>query len=496
MNIRTWIGRVFNSDKIGGFVLPVLLLLIYVFTSQRGVAWGDSGLFQYRVMKGDLVGIAGIACSHPLYIMTGNFFLKFIPNTEYYFWFINALSGFWMSCALAVFYRVARLFGANVKGAMLALLTLGLSHAVWSMSVLAEVYTMSLCALAFEVYFALMFLKRGNPLYFVLALFVNGLHFSVHNFALLNLPIYAWLALRLVRERKVGYLIGAVALWLVGSAPILSLGIRDYIAGGNLVASVKSVLVGNYSEAVSGAGGASIKIMLVNFAFASLSFVLPLMFVGMGFYFRKIKELSKRSDFRFLAALFAVHFVFWVRYRVPDQWTFVLPTLFLCSLLFSLASSEIKRMRCFAGVTILLSVVLPMAIYGLLQSGEIFAFINREHVARDNAKYFVIPWKQNDTYAENYTVNVDKAVENNSLIYADFTNITPLACKRYLYGGSLCKNRTDHKVHLADEYFNGGKIEADTTKVYEVYPFGSYKTSPQEYTVGNKIGIIYSLEKK
>ncbi len=473
-------------DTVGGVVLPILFCLLYAFTAQRGVSWGDSGLFQYRLLTGDLVGEGGLACAHPLYILTGTFLLKFVPRALD-FWFMNALSGFWMSCALALLYRGARLFGATATGASLAVLTLGLSHAAWSMSTLAEVYTLSLFALSLEVYFGLRFLKRGRARDFVLMAFANGLHFGVHNFALLNLPVHAVLAGRLMRERRAGALVLASVVWLIGALPILLLGVEDYRGGGELLASVKNVLVGNASI-VGGVGGIFAKTILLNFMLTGLTLALPLFLVGARFYWTSFGKVRTRPEFRFVAALFAVQFVFWIRYFVPDQWTFALPTLFLAVLLFSAAAREIGRPRLFACLTVLLGVLAPLALNAATSFLPSALRQVRFHVARDNMRYFVVPWKQNERSAEDFAVSVGKTVGKDALVYADFTNVTPLACRRHATG------RASSGFQLASEYFNGGRIKGTPARVYEVYPFGVYKTSPGTYRPDEKVGLIYSLK--
>ena len=50
------------------------VLAIYALTAQRGPAWQDSGIFQWRILRFDLVGWLGLALSHPLLILLGKAF--------------------------------------------------------------------------------------------------------------------------------------------------------------------------------------------------------------------------------------------------------------------------------------------------------------------------------------------------------------------------------------------------------------------------------------
>ncbi len=472
------------------FLLPLLFFALYLLTAQRGVSWGDSGLFQYRLLINDHIGQGGLACAHPLYIIVGSFLSKFLPK-EVFFWGVNAFSGFWASLALTFLCLSARLLGVSAKGVAFAVLTLGFSHLLWSMSALAEVYTMSLFALSLEIYFGLRFLESGRARWFVLLFLANGLHFSIHNYALLNLPVYALLAGRLLRSRHVKTVVAATGVWLLGSSFILSLGIDHFRAGGDLWASIQTVLMGNYTASVAGTGAPSLKTVFINFMLTGLSVVLPLFWAGVRFYATNFKLLRVRRDLRFVAALLVVQFVFWVRYFVPDQWTFALPTLFLTVLLFSVATCEIRCWKRLLGATLLLSVLMPWAI---CRAGFVFPDAvrrSRVHVARDNMRYFIVPWKHDERSAETFAAAVEEIVPDGARVYADFTNVTPLASKRGL--AAWTSPGATPSYDLADVYFNHGEPSKRPTAVYEVYPFGVYRVSPAMYEVGAKKGPLHEL---
>ena len=54
--------------------------VLYVATAQRGVSWQDSGMFQFRVWRGDYYGDLGLALAHPLYIAGARAFTALWPG--------------------------------------------------------------------------------------------------------------------------------------------------------------------------------------------------------------------------------------------------------------------------------------------------------------------------------------------------------------------------------------------------------------------------------
>ncbi len=482
-------------DKIKSqayWLLPILFFILYCGTAQRGVSWGDSGLFQYRVMIHDYIGNGGLACAHPLYILVGTRLFEILPK-DLWFWGLNVMSGFFASLALFFLGRSARLLGASSQGVLYAVVTLGFSHVLWTMSTLAEVYTLSLFFLSLEVYAGLRFLKGKETRWFVLMFLFNGLHLTVHNFAILNLPVYAVLAYYLLAARRVKPLVFASVVWLLGASLTLWLGVHDYLAHGDLWGTIQNLLVGNYQSSVMGTASRSLTLVLMNVMLMGLTFCLPLFPYGMLFYAKQFRLFKEQRELQFVAALFCVQFVFWVRYAVPDQWTFVLPTLFLLTLLFSRAAGALRWGKMLLVVTVLLAVLLPWGICRMSHLLPKSLTHARTHVARDNLRYFILPWKHNEHSAEDFVASVTRTVPKGALVYADFTNITPLACARQME--MLSKGMWDVSFYFADKYFSQNKAPQHPTTVYEVHPFGPYRTSPQTYKVTQKIGPLYLLKR-
>ena len=90
-----------------------------------------------------------------------------------------------------------------------------------------------------------------------------------------------------------------------------------------------------------------------------------------------------------VAAILAVHFLFWVRYRVADQATFLLPTLFFAYLLVS--TCELRRNRLAA--LLAMQVLLPLLAWQVLLQLPTPDW-KAKHAGRNDAAYFALPWKK------------------------------------------------------------------------------------------------------
>jgi hypothetical protein len=336
---------------------------LFALTAQRGLGWGDSGEFQHLILNvGQLALTPDFVTHHPLYLAL----CKAICSTPFH---TALVSSFFGALAVALFYLCSRNFRLSV--------VFGLSHALWWLSCVTETYTLSLVLFELEVFSLLKWQtsKRGLWL-FVLAI-VNAVHLEVHNLALLGLPVYGivwiWWLRDVEKKYAVKWTLAAILAWLM----FASYWIYAFFTVGPL-----TVLVGKYGGQVCGVLPRSMKIPLFNWALAGMSFV-PVLFC------------IKKIRFSPVAALFAIHFVFWVRYFIISQFTFVLPSLFLSYLLFS----EIELSRRKTALLCSVQILLPVCAFFVLKVVG-FPEWYWSHPGRDNAAYFALPWKFNDKSAD------------------------------------------------------------------------------------------------
>ncbi len=480
--------RSIPSDRLRGIIAAALLVAgfaaLYAFTAQRGLSWGDSGVYQYRMMTGDLPGPYGLATAHPSYIFLGRL-LSGLAGSTARFWAMNAMSGLFMALAIGGFFCCAVRYCRSVHAAALAAMTLGCAHMAWWLSCLAEVYTLSLCLLAAETACLLHLLRTENMRGFLLLALLNGLHFSVHNFALLALPVYGTIFVWRVSRcrpplpRLLATAVGSATLWLLGAAPLLALAVRHYRLGHGLQDTVVSVLLDHFGAQVSGLHGVSATITAFNFALAALSFTLPCWLAPILRLRTRQPQLLHRPPFSretaALLALFGIHFLFWVRYRVADQATFILPTLFFAALFLSRALVGIRRPVAWGVATAACAVLVP-----ILAARGLNAFapssVRPPLPFRNDWNYFAIPWKNTETSAAKFAEAAIRELPPGAFVYTDCNDIGPLACTRQaeLFPGD---------IWFSLPWANLREPPATPSSRWEVRPFGAYRIAPPEATI-------------
>ena len=355
-------------------VFTLAFFALYALTAQRGLGWGDSGEFQFWVLKRtEILPALSFSNSHPLYIC----FARLVASTPFHVTLVSSLFG---ALAVGGFYLCSR------NAPLTALF--GLSHMLWRMSCLAEVQTMNLAFTAFVTLFILQYLKSGNNRWFVAAAFLSGLQLTVHNFALLQLPAMAVIFLIQLKNAKFGlWLLQAFAVaaaWAIGAA---------YWLYAIFTRGVADVLVGKYADKVMGIFPQDMKLTIFNLALSMMSFLIPSMIVWWNR--RELKWKNDTIAWRCVIGLFAVNSFFFIRYFVPDQATFLLPTLFFAFLLLKDVKLPSTRMI----PLVIMQILLPLIAYQI--ASQLPLEQNRtKHPYRNEAKYFAYPWKFNDDSAD------------------------------------------------------------------------------------------------
>lgn len=339
---------------------------LYALTAQRdGWAWGDSAEFQAWILDGhSWICGAHFSNAHPLYVA----FCRLVASTNYG---VNLVSAFFGALSVSGLSLCTRRVGLA--------LVFGLTHMLWWNSCQAEVQTMNLALTVFETFLLLNFLRGGSWGWFAALSFLNGVHLEVHNFALLALPVYAAAFLVRARGRQVLLAVPCLALWALGACGwLLALSTRG----------VADVLVGDYGAKVAGFWPPNPTLTAFNFALAGLSFFAPLAIWWWGRKdARGESEVVKRTT-PWIVALLIVNLLFWVRYFVPDQATFLLPTLSFAYLL--VARFELRRDRVLALMA--MQVLLPLMAWQVLAQLPRPSWKTR-HEGRNDAAYFALPWK-------------------------------------------------------------------------------------------------------
>jgi hypothetical protein len=496
-------------------LLSTCFLLLYAVTAQRGVNWQDSGEFHYRVLVHDYSWVSGIAIAHPAYIVSADLFSSLFPDACR-FYAINLFSGLGMVLALILLARLLTLFRLKTSTVILTVLTLGLSHMAWWLSTIAEVYTWSLAFLMAELLCVAQLCVRNSEgghqeklppqapkdivLWLLLAL-LNGLHASFHNFAFLNLPVYAVLFAYLQWRRSllqsIALLLLTACAWFLGACLLVALFFLEWSVTHSFMATLKSLLFSHeFESVVTGARAINWSLAKMNLALAIISFVSPAwLFVCFAGRTRRTYSCLKLT----LLGLTAIHGLFWIRYFVPDQVTFLLPTLGLLAIWAGIGLDSLtlgRKQLVVLGTAILLcAITTPLLLNNILLVKQGGVKRVRELPFRNESSYWLYPWKQNERSAALFVEEARKLLKEGDLLIADNTAAGPLMAAQA--AGLLTPN-----IRIIT--FFTGETEAELLslvekkeRVYIVSPVAGY-ASPALLTGWfqfEKEGVLYRIRK-
>jgi len=423
------------TDSVGprggtGFYLAVvgIMLAVYVATTQRGPAWQDSGIFQWRVLNFDLAGKLGLALAHPLLIMLAKA-TSFLPIGPPAFR-INLVSAICGAVATAnVALLVRRLSPGRSAAAWLAAGIFGLAHTPWWLSTICESQMVFAALFTAELH-VLASLVRGPTGGLALLLgAVNGLALMAHNLALLSMAVYGLVVLTLcLRGRLRFWAVGLLAFgWAAGSAGLLALVTREAGAIG-LVPAVKSALFGQRWQ--SDVLGGSPKAVSMGAAYIMYNFpnvALPLAVVGL-WAFRRAGLRALRWP---VYGLTALYLLFAIRYTVADQFMFFVPFYVMVAVLAGVGLGNLSqriagRLAPLAMASLLVGPVLYAAMPPIARSANLPVPGRKDLPFRDAGRYWLAPWKAGENSAGMFARKALDSVPVGGTVIADSTSLYPL----------------------------------------------------------------------
>ena len=472
-------------------VIFVLSLAVYAATAQRGVGWQDSGEFQFRILANDYFWISGIARAHPWYILMARLFSLHFP-VALQFYAINLFSGLGMSVALVFLGLILWVLTRNVWAVIIAVVTLGLAHMAWWMATIAEVYTWSAAFLMAELFCLLNaikneervgepYLHKGSFGWWVALALINGVHASLHNFAFLNIPVYVVVFITQHLDKKARIILARIliclAAWLAGAALLIWVFAVEWRNLGVFSSALKSLFFGReFEQVVLGTRAINWPLAIMNFSLASVSLMNPCwLFVFFGWRAGNASRVWKWC----LLGSTAVHGLFWVRYFVADQATFVLPVLSLLAIWLGLGVASRKLGTRIRWLTVLVAVLCSVTVPVLLNE-----FISARHGGvvrsrmlpfRDETRYWLLPWKQYECSAMRFVEGAKNILRDGDVLIADNTAAGPVFAVRE--AGKL-----PHNIRII-AFFTGEtddelvRIVTASERVFIVSPVAGYASA-------------------
>ena len=429
------------------FAVLVTAGILYGISCAPGALWQDSGLIQYRVWHGDIRGFLGLAISHPLYYILA-IGATHLPFGEFGHR-VNLLSAVAGAVAVANLYLLVRLWLGQNFPALVAAITLAVSHTFWRHASIAETYALWAALFLGELIVLLQYSKTRRAGYLYLLGLFNGLAVAVHMLGCIPLvcylvTVFVLLGRKLIRARDAGLI---ALLWMVGSLPFTYLIARQMIASGDVLGTLASAAFGDRWRVDVLNMGLSGRMLTENCLYFILNCPTPnvlLFFAGCA---ALRKMVSTRLMRHVIGALMVLFFAFAFRYTVSDRYAFFIPFYVLASAVVGIGAFAVQqriRHKAFAGVIVGLA-LLPIGVYAVIPRlaarTDLAIGTRADLVYRDDYTFFLQPWKTGYRGAERYASEVLGTVAPDAIIYADTTTGAPL-----LYAQEVKGKRPDVKI--------------------------------------------------
>jgi len=421
--------------------------VLYTATCAPGPLWQDSGIYQYRIWHNDIEGNLGLALAHPLYHIIG-IAVKYIPLGEFGYR-INLISAVAGAFAVANLFLLLRLWLKKNLPALIAAVTLALSHTFWRHAVIAEDYTLYAALLLAELLMLLQYVKTKRVVFLYLLGLFNGLAIATHMFASIGFVCYLVFLVFLLAKKQITlkHLLIMAVLWVICAAPYEYLIIKNIVESGNFRATMASALFGNRWQSNVFNTGLSAGLIKENLILLAYNFPTPnVIFFFAGLY--GLKKVSPGRGFKnVLIALSALFFIFAFRYTVPDRYAFFIPFYCLACILFGVGFNLLISLpnRKVAAYLVFILALLPIPTYIIAPAAaEKLQFglaTKRKVPCRNEYTWFLRPWRTGSDSPERFANEVAGSAENNAVIWADTTTAPPL-----LYAQQVKGRRADIKI--------------------------------------------------
>ncbi len=417
-------------------------LLLYVATLSPDLVWQDGGEYQWASARLSWPpAVASVWCRsgeavrvHPWFLVTARA-LGLVPFWNYAY-AANLCSAVAMALAAANIVLVVRLVTGRTAPAVIAGLSFGLGHTIWTFAVMSEVLGWTAAFLSAECLLAWLWIDRRQARWLLLLFLVNGVAISNHMMAVFSLVVFGtWMVVECVRRRAPWWIVpAAVGCWLAGGTLYWIVGALEYVRTGGLLETVRSMTGGYHGGSVANMGDLP-RLLGRSVLYVGLNYPTPLVAaIAVG----AVALVRRRNAFGVLVlVLAAIYFLWAARYKVPDQYSFFVPFYVYGSLLIGVGAAALIAWRRWMAWLLVVLAIAPVGVYAALPSAARsagFGFFKRELPYRDPYVYFLRPWKCGDDGARRFATEVLEALPADAILLPDTTPAPPLKCLQDIEG--------------------------------------------------------------
>lgn len=416
--------------RMGGVWCAVFLVaaVLFIATANRGAQWQDSGWQQLRIVRGELIHRGGLVLSHPLQYHLGRAAIR-LRCLEPAF-AITLLSCVAAAVAVANLVCAVRALTQQTAAALVAGVTLALSHTFWQQATHTESYAIVVALLTGEWLCLARYTVTGRGRWLIGMAFLNGLGVANHLLATLVTPVDLVLLLVAVRTGRLSKrgALAATSLWLLGSLPYTGLVISTLVSTGDWAGTLRSASVGHFAAQVLNTHLTARTLFL---CLGYMVYNFPGLTLPLGLCALFSAPAVSRPMSRVLRWQGLLYSLFVIRYSIVDQYTFFTPLYALLALASGIGLAQVlthlAAHQRTAGrlvlVTAAMTAVWTPAVYTLtpriLASKGALASMVGNKPYRDGYRAMFIPWGVGESYAVRVNVEASRLAGDAGLILSD-----------------------------------------------------------------------------
>lgn len=409
---------------VGYIITFFLALLLYICTIAPDIVWQDQGDYQYLAAKLNLNQPGDVVRVHPLFIITAHLAGK--TGLFSYAYASNLVSAISTALSIANIYLIVFLLTSRIWPSVISSAVCALGHSTWFLGVQAQTYGLANAAFTGCIILFILYIQKENVKFLYCMGLVAGLGISAHMMSQVGFAVLMVFLMVEVFQRKLKIrdYTAIVFCWFIGAFLLWYVVYLEYNRSGDLTATLLSAIYGKWGKAVFNIGrfGYLIKNSILFFV---LNFPTPIVLFALPGIYLSFKKLKKSLAIVLLSSLI-LYVLFAMRYDVPNQNNFFLPSYILISIYIGMGYSFIFKNRKFYAESlslILILMIVPAYLFisYFASSNNIPLGTKRKVPYRDDYKYYLLPWQHTQTGPRRLTNDVYNTVPENAAIFPDST---------------------------------------------------------------------------
>jgi len=460
------------AGAFGWFAVFICVFSLYLLTLAPDLVWQDQGDYQYQSAKlvlnipGDVVRV------HPLYVLISHCLGR--TGLFSYAYSANLVSALFTAITVANVYLLIFLLTKNSLSGVLASLIFAFAHSVWFLGVQAQTYGMANAALSAAYILAVCYIFTDKVRYLFWMGLICGLGISIHMMSQIGFAVLVvWIFIQCLKRRiSFVHFLTIIALWGVGAGVYWVVIAIEYYRSGDLIGTLYSAICGRWASAIFNIDKVP-ALLKKSVLFFILNFPTPLVFFAIPGLYYSFTKLKDRAIAWILIVSIVLYIIFAMRYDVPNQNNFFLPSYMLVSIYIGIGVAFVIKRPGRTTVTILTALLLliPPSYVGISKYAswrQICPGVSHRIPYRDVYEYYLLPWQHNQVGPRRLVTEVFEKLPPRAILLLDSTPFSV-----FIYAQEIDNIRPDIELVEGDKLTDQlmAKISAGQ-RLFNLYGMG------------------------